>query len=128
RSLWATNCSVVVSLSCLVGVILALVALFRWPWRSAAQVVERLAGVALLAYVVAATASEQFAWVWEASGIVIAVAWLSPLAGGGMILPCRGCWIAGVGCWCVLFGGTGALTYSATHAGSGVGLFFAWLA
>jgi hypothetical protein len=118
----------VVSFSCILGVVLALFALFRLPRLGAGWSAERVAGGGLLIYVVLATASEQFAWVGNANGVVIGVAWLFPLTLGGVMLPCRDCWLAGLACWCVLFGGVAALTYSASHTGSGVGLFFIWLA
>jgi hypothetical protein len=81
----------------------------------------------LLAYVIFASATGQFAWVGGAGDVAVAVAWLSPLVAGGVALPRRGGWLAGLGCWVVLFAATAALTYSATHTGSGVGLMFMWL-
>jgi hypothetical protein len=119
------DCSLVVKLACLVGIVFALVALTRLPLRED-WTVEPIVAAGLLDYLVQASASHQFAWVGGTHGVVVAVAWLSPLVVGGVILPSRGYWFAGLGCWAVLFAGTAALSYSASHFTSGVGLFFAW--
>jgi hypothetical protein len=124
---WATNCSKIVSLACLVGVILALIALFHPSRAENGFMLERIAACGLVAYVVLATVTEQFAWVWRGRDVLLAVVWLLPLIVGGVGLPRRGCWLVGVGFWAVLFGSVAALTYSATHDASGVGLFGAWL-
>jgi hypothetical protein len=122
-ALGATRCASIVALACLAGVTLAVVGLFRRRQVGGTDI-ERGAAVGLLAYVVLAAMTEQFAWAWGAGGVAIGVGWLVPLALGGAVLPPRGCWFAGIGCWAVLFGATAALTCTVSHGGSGVGLFF----
>lgn len=121
QSLSTTGCSSAAGSASLVAVVLGLVSLFRGP--SAAG---RLAGIGLVGYVVAATVTEQFAWAGGIGAVLTGVLWLVPPVVGGVVLPRRGAWLAGVGCWAVLFAGTAALTHSTTHTGSGVGLIVAW--
>jgi hypothetical protein len=117
-----TGCPGAVFLASLAGVTLAVAALFRSPPRG-----ERVAGAVLLGWFVLAVVTEQFAWVGDAQGVVAAVAWLVPPAAGGVVLPRRGCWLSGLGCWAALFAGTAALTYTVSHTDSGLGLLLKWL-
>lgn len=121
RSLPMRECSSSVGGAVVVAVALGLVALVRG--RSP---VGRLAGVGLVGYVVAATLTEQFASAWDGRDVLVGVAWLVPPAVGGIVLPRRGEWVVGAGCWLVLFAGTAALTYSAWHTHSGMGLVVVW--
>ncbi len=115
-----------IQLAFLVGGLLGLVGLF---WGSAANGqprLERIAAASLLAYVVLAAVVEPLAFIGDTSGLLISVALLSPLIVGGGLLPARGCWWTGVGCWSVLFSGTAALAYNLSHAWSGRGFLIRW--
>ena len=81
---------------------------------------------ALLVWLVMAAVTEQFAWVDDARGVAVGVAWLVPPAVGTVILLRRREWWGGAGCSVALFAGATSLVYSVTHTGSGVGLMFAW--
>ena len=59
---------------------------------------ERIAGIALLAWVVLATLTEQFAWAADDGGVFVAAAWLLPPVAGGAALPAAGHWWSGLGC------------------------------
>lgn len=126
RTLSATDCSTVTGLACDGGGALAVVAVVRRPRSTDPPWVERLAGAALLAYILLATVTEQFAWVGDTRAAAVGVVWLAPLVLGGAVLPRRGAWWAAGGCCAVLFAGTAALTYSANHVSSGVGLVIVW--
>ena len=56
---------------------------------------ERIAGAALLAWIVLATLTEQFAWAASEHGVLVAAAWLVPPVAGGAILPTAGHWWSG---------------------------------
>src|SRR4051812_18275503 len=58
---------------------------------------ERIAGAALLAWIVLATLTEQFAWAASEHGVLVAAAWLVPPVAGGAILPTAGHWWSGLG-------------------------------
>jgi hypothetical protein len=124
---WVTTLSNFSGPACLVGVILALVALFLPSQTENGATVERIAAGGLLVYVALAAVSEQFAWVGTDRDILFCIAWLFPLAVGGAVLPLRGYWLVGVAFWAVLFASISALTYSACHDTSGVGLFLVWM-
>jgi hypothetical protein len=122
-SLDFTTCSTMVLVFSLAGSILGITAFFR-PARE----LERFIGGALVIYVVIATATGQFANVdGKRDGVFIGVAWLVPLMAGGLILPRISCWLTSAGCWALLFSGMAALTYSASHGSSGIGLLYGWL-
>jgi hypothetical protein len=125
-SSWATVCSGVTAHATLTSSILALIALFRRPPEGGPPI-SRAAGGALLAWIIAATVTEQFAWAYDTRGVFVGVAWLVPPAAGAVGLLSRGEWVAGTACAAALFAGATALAYSVTHTGSGVGLIFAWL-
>lgn len=120
RSLGVGDCSKVTGLASVAGVVLSLIAVVR------GSSVGRASGVALLVWLVVAAVTEQFAWVDDARGVAVGVAWLVPPAVGTLILlRRRECWV-GAGCSVALFAGATSLVYSVTHTGSGVGLMFAW--
>jgi hypothetical protein len=123
----AADCCRVTTLACLAAVILGLGGAILKPGPDDGFKVERKAATAVMAYVVVAALTEQFAWVSDDHDVLVAVAWLSPLVVGGVVLPRRGNWLPGRWGWTLLFAGTAALTYSTTHINSGVGLAFAWL-
>jgi hypothetical protein len=107
------------ALAALTAIVLAVVALYR-PG-------ERPAGGALLVYVALATIADPFAWSGAQENAVPGLLWIVPAAGGAVAFPPRRWWLTSVGCWAVLFAVTAALTYSCTHWGSGIGLFYRWL-
>jgi hypothetical protein len=83
-----------------------------------------LFGLAL--YVLVLVGAEPFFNVYNAPTVLWSVALLSPLVAGGVILPSRGRWVDGVGCWVVLFAALEVLGYNVTHIHSGVGFFGSW--
>jgi hypothetical protein len=115
-------------LAFLAGGLLGLAGLFRRSAPDGQPWVERLAGACLLAYVVIAGVVEPLAFVGNVSEVFVSVAWLSPLIIGGVLLPSRGYWRAGLGCWSILFSGTAALSYNVSHVDSGWGFLIRWLA
>jgi hypothetical protein len=123
RVLPGLDCAVVTLLVTLLGVVLALTGAGLEPQPHPR---ERAAGLGLIGYVVLSSATWPFALAHTAGGVAVGVAWLTPVAVAGMVLPRRGCWLVGVGCWAVLFSGSAALAYTATHPGAGMGLVFAW--
>jgi len=126
-SLRPTECNSLVGGACLAGVTLAIVAVVRGNRRKPAPPIEQIAGLGLLAYIVLAVLSEQFAWASNERGVIIGIAWLIPPAAGGVLLPRRDCWYAATGYWAVLFAGTAALSYTASHVYSGMGLIIMWM-
>ena len=120
RSLGVGDCSEVTGLASVAGVVLTLIAVVR------DSSVGRASGVALLVWLVVAAVNEEFAWVDDARGVAVGVAWLVPPAVGAVILRRRREWWVGAGCSVSVFAGATALVYSVTHTGSGVGLMFAW--
>jgi hypothetical protein len=104
----------------LVAVALSLTAIFR------PQPVERIAGAALLVWVILATLTEQFAWVASSHEVLVAAAWLVPPVAGGAVLPAAGHWRSGLGCWAASFAGVAATTYTVHSVHSGAGLFMLW--
>jgi hypothetical protein len=127
RLVWATECNLVVGIATLQGTVVGLAAAIRPTWQADTRSLERNSGIALLMYVVVATVSEQFAWASNTSGVLIGIGWLVPLCVGALILLRRNCWFAGWASCALLFAGTTALSYSATHTGSGVGLVMCWM-
>lgn len=105
----------------LAAVALAVAALF------VPRAVERAAGVALLVWVALAAATEQFAWAASDRGVLVAIVWLVPPVIGGAVLPARGYWRSGLGCWAAAFAGIAATTYSLHSVHSGAGLLMRWL-
>jgi hypothetical protein len=92
------------------------------------QAAERFAGGALLAWVVLATLTDQFAFVVSTSyGVLVAAAWLVPPVVGGVALPTAGYWLSGFGCWAAAFAGVAATSSSAHSTSHGAGLFFGWV-
>lgn len=118
-----SGCAGLVQLACLTGAILAVAGWCRRPPLAE----ERFAAVGLIAYLIAAVAFEAILFVEDARGVFVSIAWLLPLVVGGVILPRRGAWIAGAGCWAMLFGGVTALAYNVSHIGSGVGFLMRWV-
>jgi hypothetical protein len=116
------DCSSLVSLACLAGMIVAGTACFR----RASTAAERLSAAAPIAYVVTSAVFEPLAFVGDWRGVLISVAWLVPLVVGGAVLPGRGAWLAAAACWAVLFGGVAALAYNVSHVHDGVGFFMSW--
>ncbi len=115
-------------LAFLAGGLLGLAGLFRWLAPHGLARGERLAAAAsLIAYAIIGGAVEPLALVWGERGVLVSVAWLAPLIVGGVLLPSRGCWLAGLGCWLVLFSGTMALGYNVSHVHSGMGFLICWL-
>jgi hypothetical protein len=123
RLLWARDCCRISSLASLAGVVLSLCALFHRASSSG----ERLAALGVLLYLGFAVMADPFAWAGDREDAVPGLVWLVPVVVGSVVLPQRGYHVAGAACWALLLAGTVALTYSATHWGSGVGLFYAWL-
>lgn len=89
--------------------------------------VERVAGAALLVWLVLATLTEQFDCAARDHGVLVAVAWLVLPIAGGAVLPAAGHWWSGLGCWAATFAGVAATTFSAHHVHAGAGLFVRWL-
>lgn len=117
------ECSLLAALACLAGAILAVVA---WCRRSP-TVVEKLAAVGLIAYLVAAVAFDALLFTQDEKEVFVSIAWLCPLVVGGALLPQRGAWVAAAGCWAVLFAGVVALAYNVSHVESGVGFLERWV-
>jgi hypothetical protein len=117
------SCWLLVNLACLSAVILSVTAWCRRPPSAR----ERFIAVGLLAYLVAAVASQALLLVQDASEVFVSVAWLFPLVLGGAVLPRRDARLAAAGCWVILFGGVVALAYNISHADSGVGFLWRWI-
>jgi hypothetical protein len=118
---YATGCArfqELIGLGSLAAVALSVAALFRPA--------ERAPGAALLVWVVLAAVTEQFAWAATDGGVLVAAAWLVPPVAGGAVLPARGRWLSGVGCWAASFAGVAATTYSVHSVYSGAGLIMVW--
>ena len=113
-----TACSQFVGLATLLALGLGVGAVFRPA--------QRVVGALLVAWLGATVLVEPFACAVDTFGGCIGVVWLVPLAAGAVILPGRGDWLAGAGTWAALFAGIAALTYTATHAYSGIGLIEMW--
>jgi hypothetical protein len=114
-------------LAFLAGAVLALAGLFQKSAPDGSARGRRFAAAGLIAYVVIVGIVEPFGYVGDASGVLVSVAWLFPLILGGVLLPSRGCWRAGSGCWSILFSGTLALSYNVSHVHSGMGFLIRWL-
>jgi hypothetical protein len=82
----------------------------------------------LIFYVVMSAAVEPLLFVSKASTLFVALAWLFPVIVGGVLLPRRGYWLVGLGCWLVLFSGTIALGFNFSQAGWGMGFLMKWYA
>ena len=115
-------------LAFLAGGFLGCAGLFRGSTSGERMRGERFAAGSLIAYVVLAGVVEPLAFVGDAREVLVAVAWLMPLIIGGVLLPNRGCWRTGLGCWSVLFSGTVSLGYNVSHLHSGRGFLIRWLA
>jgi hypothetical protein len=122
-AIWVTP----IRLAFLAGGLLGLVGLVSSSATGGQRRLERLAAASLLAYVVLAGVVEPLAFVGDITGLLFSVALLSPLIVGGVLLPGRGCWWTGLGCWSVLFSGTAALGYNFSHAWSGRGFLIRWV-
>ncbi|QEL16184.1 hypothetical protein [Limnoglobus roseus] len=109
-----------IGLGSFAAVVLSVAAAFR-PWPT-----ERVAGTIVLGWVVLATLTEQFAWAAGTHGVLVAGAWLILPVVGGVVLPARGYWWSGLGCWAAAFAGIAATTYSVHSIYSGAGLVFVW--
>ena len=122
------DADVLVPLSCFVGVTIAVFSLFHTQ-RPATQLGNKLSAVGLCVYVLVSEATEPFAFTSTTPKMLWAIAWLSPVVVGGLVLPRRGSWFAGVGYWLVLFGGVVALAVNVSHWLGGMLSFFgAWRA
>lgn len=84
---------------------------------------EAFWGLGLIAYIRLAIATQQFTWIGTSFDLLHNVVWLIPLILGGLVLPRKDYWLAGIGCWFVLLAGTTALTYSTLDNGGVVGLW-----
>lgn len=115
-------------LAFLAGGLLGLAGLFQRSAPDGQPWMERLTGACLLVYVVIGGAVEPLAFVGDVAEVLVAVVWLSPLIVGGMLLPIRGCWRVGLGCWSILFSGMAALSSNVSHVDSGRGFLIRWLA
>jgi hypothetical protein len=114
-------------LSFLAGGVLGLLGLF-WGGTSRGQVwLNRIGGASLLAYIAVVGVIEPLMFIGDSVDVAIAVVWLLPVVFGGVILPVRGCWLTGFGCWAVLFSAAVALGYNVSHWGSGIGCLMRWL-
>ena len=120
-SLSPTDCSWIVGLT-------ALTALMALGFGVTAVIrrTGRVAGVTLVAWLIAAALTEQFAWAADVRSVCVGVAWLVPMAIGAVTLLDRSDWLVGIGFWAALIAGTTALTHSAAHTSSGVGLILVW--
>jgi hypothetical protein len=114
-------------LAFLAGALLGLACLFQKSAPDGPAWRGRFAAAGLTAYVVIAAIAEPLAFVENAPEVLVSVAWLLPLIIGGVLLPSRGCWRAGLGCWSILFSATMALGYNVSHAHSGMGFLIKWL-
>ena len=116
-------CTMLAALACLAGAILATAA---WS-RQSPTMVEKLAAVGLVAYIVAAVSFDALLFTQDAREVFVSIAWLFPLVVGGALLPQRGARFAAAGCWAVLFAGMVALAYNVSHVHSGIGFFVRWV-
>jgi hypothetical protein len=109
------------------GLACAVASLF-YGQSPAERMTNRLSALGLWLYVIS-TEALQFPAHWvDARALPYAIAWLAPLAVGGVVLPRRGAWLAGVGFWLLLFGGVYALAYNFTHCESGMtGFLGGWV-
>ena len=121
--LHAAECSMLVSLTCLLSLGFVVAAWLYHPPRK----VDRLAAVGLVLYVVVAVASDALLFAGDTHEVLKSVVWLLPLIVGGAVLPRWGGWLTAVGCWLLLFTGVTALAYDVSHVHSGVGFFGSWL-
>ncbi len=80
-------------------------------------------GMALVAYVVSTSIGDPFFRAHDPASGVVAFIWLALPVAGGVLLPPRGHWCAGVGCWVILFAGVAATAYNVIHGISQFGLF-----
>jgi hypothetical protein len=88
---------------------------------------DRLAAAGLLGYIAIGAVVEPLAFVQDASRLLVALAWLIPVIGGGVVMTVRGSWLTALGCWAVLFSGSAALGYNVSHVDSGMGFLIRWL-
>jgi hypothetical protein len=107
-------------LGSLTAVVLSLVAIFQ------RRTAERIAGATLLAWVVLATWTEQFAGAASTHGLLVSAAWLVLPVAAGAVLPRAGHWWSGLACWAASFAGVAATTYSVYSVYSWAGLFVVW--
>jgi hypothetical protein len=119
--------SPIVPLVSLLAFGLGFASLFAWRRSVRRWAIGHAAGWGLLLYICLAAGTDQFMWVSDTRRLLFAVAWLIPPAIGAVLLPSRGYWLSGLGCWAVLFAGAAALTYTASHRYSGMGLFGGWI-
>lgn len=56
---------------------------------------ERFVATCIITYVVIPAVVEPLAFVGDAAGVLVPLAWLLPLILGAVLLPSRGCWRAG---------------------------------
>jgi hypothetical protein len=103
------------------GAVLALICLFGWAEPKRSKAVERFGAVGLLTYLVLAVACDAILFTRSEIGLLIAVAWLTPLIIGGLVFPRRSLWLLSVAYWLVLLSGVVALAYTLTHPFGGQG-------
>ena len=109
------------------GGLLGLAGLCQKPVLSVDAWRERIAAACLLTYIVILGVEEPLEFVWSARDVFVAVVWLSPLICGGVLLPKRELWLAGLGCWFVLFSGMVALSFNLSHGTGGMGFLSRWM-
>jgi len=104
-------------LSLVLGVVLAIVSIWRSVARGRIWSVENLAGVGLIAYAIIETLNEvtltSLLWFGDTQSLLTSVGWLSPIILGSVWLPRRRAWLLGLGCWAILFAATAAMAFDA---------------
>jgi hypothetical protein len=83
--------------------------------------------VCLLAYLVIAVALEPLMVIGDMGELLVGLAWLFPVVVGGVLLPSRGLWLPGLGCWSVLFSVVTALSFNAYNRTAGMAFWWRWL-
>jgi hypothetical protein len=111
----------VIAFACRSGMALAVLSVFQRQPRKT-QSMNHLSAFGLCVYAVLTDEAEVL-MAGDTLSLLVAIAWLSPVIVGGLLLPRRGAWLAGLGCWLVLFSGVAALTYSVSHSNSGKSFF-----
>ncbi len=119
------DCASLVPLSCVAGMVLAGVGVLL-PLSGTGRLTAARVAVGLCLYLFL-TDGTSIICVGDAPSLLVAIAWLSPVAVGGVVLPRRGAWLAGAGCWLVLFAASFALTYNVSHWTSGMSFFWRWV-
>jgi hypothetical protein len=125
-TLLTSDLAPLVFLSCLAGMALAVGGVFV-PQSGRCRLTAALAALGLCLYLFVSDRVGIIAFAGDAPSVLVPIAWLSPVVLGGAVLPRRGAWLAGAGCWLALFAGSFALAYNVTQLHRGVGFFFRWV-